>query len=414
MSLVLSIAVSHLRFRRRQTLVSVLGAALGVGFFIGIAAMMQGFQRDFVARVIDVQPHIVIRDEFRHPPPQPVEMVFPGGAVQLVGVKPKDEVRGIRNARAVIDSLRRLPGLHVAPVLSGQVLLRFGAKDVATSVTGIEPEQERLVTNLEKDMVEGSLDALRTSPNAIILGQGVAEKAGVRLNDTVSAVSPEGVALKMTVVGIFASGITLVDNFDSYALLKKVQILQNRPNVVNRIRIKLDDIADASTMARRIEARFGYRAESWEEASRNVLGIFIIQNAIMYSTVGAILIVASFGIFNIISTVVFEKTRDIAILKSMGFTEADIRRIFVLEGLAIGMIGTLVGWLIGYGLVELMASIDIKMEGFVKAQGFILYRTPKHYLISGGVAVVTATFAAWLPARRAARLRPVEILRGGG
>lgn len=414
MPLVLHIALSHLFHRRRQTLVSVLGAAMGVGFFIGIASMMQGFQRDFVARVIDVQPHIVIKDEFRHPPPQPVERTFPDAAVELQGVTPRDEVRGIRNARAIVDALRQTPGLKVAPVLTGQVLLRFGSKDVSANISGIEPEQERFVTNLEKDMVEGSLDALRTSPNAIIIGQGVAEKAGIRMNDTISAVSPEGVALKMTVVGIFASGITLVDNYDTYTLLKKAQILQNRPNVINRIRLKLSDITEASGVARQVEARFGYWAESWEEASRNVLGIFIIQNAIMYSTVGAILIVSSFGIFNIISTVVFEKIRDIAILKSMGFTEADIRRIFVLEGLAIGVVGTLVGWLIGYGLVELLGSIDFKMEGFVKAQGFILYRTPKHYLISGAVAVVTATFAAWLPARRAASLRPVEILRGGG
>lgn len=414
MPLVLHIALSHLFHRRRQTLVSVLGAAMGVGFFIGIASMMQGFQRDFVARVIDVQPHIVIKDEFRHPPPQPVERTFPAAAIQLQGVKPRDEVRGIRNARAIVDALRQNPGLKVAPVLTGQVLLRFGSKDVSANISGIEPEQERFVTNLEKDMVEGSLDGLRTSPNAIIIGQGVAEKAGIRMNDTISAVSPEGVALKMTVVGIFASGITLVDNYDTYTLLKKAQILQNRPNAINRIRLKLGDITEASGVARQVEARFGYWAESWEEASRNVLGIFIIQNAIMYSTVGAILIVSSFGIFNIISTVVFEKIRDIAILKSMGFTEADIRRIFVLEGLAIGVVGTLVGWLIGYGLVELLGSIDFKMEGFVKAQGFILYRTPKHYLISGAVAVVTATFAAWLPARRAASLRPVEILRGGG
>ncbi len=414
MPLALEFALSHLRVRRRQTLVSVLGAALGVGFFIGIAAMMQGFQRDFVARVIDVQPHITIKDEFRTPLPQPAEEAFASGAVELRDLKPIDEVRGIRNARAIVDSLREFPGVRVSPVLTGQVLLRFGAKDVAASITGIEPENERFVGTLEKDLTAGSLLALRTAPNAIILGQGVADKAGVRLGDTISAVSPEGVALKMTVVGLFATGIVATDNFDTYTLLKKAQILQNRPNVINRIRLKLDEVTTASDLAHRIESRFGYRAESWEEASRNVLGLFVIQNGIMYSTVGAILIVASFGIFNVISTVVYEKTRDIAILKSMGFSEADIRNIFVLEGFVVGVIGTLVGWLIGYGLIALMGSFHFKMEGFVKVQGFILYRTPKHYLISGAIATATATFAAWLPARRAARLNPVDILRGGG
>lgn len=412
MPLALDIAVSHLVNRRRQSAISVMGVALGVGFFIGISSLMQGFQRDFVARVIDVQPHVVIKDEYRLPPPQPAETTFPGGAVELHGLKPRDEVRGIRNSRAVLDALAEMPGVATAPTLSGQVLLRYGSKDVSANVTGIEPEKERRVTRIEQDIIAGSLDALHTSANGIIIGEGVAAKAGAALGDSVSVVSPEGVVLKMKVVGIFSSGVTSVDNFDVYTLLKKAQVLQNRPNVINRIRLRLDDIEKASQLAQRIEDRFGYRTESWEEQSRNVLGIFVIQNGIMYSTVSAILIVACFGIFNVISTVVYEKTRDIGILKSMGFREADILRIFVLEGLIVGFVGTLCGWLVGLGIVTLLGSIQFEMVGFLKTQGFVLHKTPAHYLISGGFAIASATFAAWLPARRAARLNPVDIVRG--
>lgn len=412
MALSLDIALSHLVNRRRQSAVSLLGVAMGVAFFIGIASMMQGFQKDFVARVIDVQPHIVIKDEYRDPPPQPAESIYSGGAVELRGLKPRDEVRGIRNAREILASLAGRPGIHVAPTLSGQVLLRYGSKDVSVGITGIEPASERQVTRLEKDMIAGSLDGLYTAANGIILGEGVAGKAGVGLNDTVSVISPEGVVMKMKVVGIFSSGITTVDYFDTYSLLKKAQVLQDRPNVINRLRIRLDDVTLAADTARQLESQFGYRSESWEESSRNVLGIFVIQNGIMYSTVGAILIVACFGIFNVISTVVYEKTRDIAILKSMGFLEADIRRIFLLEGLIVGLIGTVLGWALGFGIVEFLASLEFKMEGFVRTQGFILYRTPLHYLMSGCFAIASAMLAAWLPARRAARLNPVDIVRG--
>jgi len=410
----LSIALQHLSHRRRQTLVSLLGVSLGVAFFIGISAMMQGFQRDFIARIIDVQPHIIVKDEVRAAPRQAVERAYPLGAVALRGLKPREEVRGIRGARNMLATLEEMPGVRVAPALSGNLLLRFGGKDVSVNVTGIVPERERHVTHLEKDLLSGSLDALYTTSNAIIIGEGIATKAGIRKDDLISAVSPVGVVLKMKVVGIFRSNITLMDNFETYTLLKKAQILQNRANVINRLNLRLEDVEQAGTLAADIERRFGYRSEPWQEQSRNVLGIFVIQNAIMYSTVSAILIVACFGIFNVISTVVFEKTRDIGILKSMGFRDRDIRRIFVMEGLIVGMIGTVIGWLMGWGLIEFMASLDFQMEGFIKAQGFVLYRTPRHYAISAAMAIASATLAAWVPARRASRLNPVDIVRGAG
>ena len=412
MMLVLDIAFGHLRKRKRQTVVSVLGVALGVGFFIAIAAMMQGFQQYFVKKIIDVSPHIVMKDEFRSAPQQPVERLYGDGAVSLAGVKPRNEPRGIKDGQATTAELARLPGVAAAPSLQGQIFLRYGSRDVSATLIGIEPERERRVTNIEGDLIAGRLDDLYTVANGIILGEGLADKVGARRDDTLSVVSPAGVALKMKVVGVLRSGITTVDNFIAYALLKKAQVLQDRPNVVNQIRLHLADVETAQDLARRIEARFGYRTEAWQETNQNVLGIFVIQNGIMYSTTGAILVVAAFGIFNIISTVVLEKTRDIAILKSIGLEERDIQAVFLLEGLLIGVLGAMLGWGAGFGLTELLGTVRFEIEGFVKSQGFYLSYSPTHYLIAAGVAVAAATFAAYLPARKAARLDPIAILRG--
>jgi len=412
--LALDIALRHLLHRRRQTLVSLLGVTLGVAFFIAISAMLQGFQRDFISRIIDIQPHIIVMDDVRQPPRQPVERAYPDGAVLLHDLKPREETRGLRGARNMLATLEETPGLHVAPALSGNGLIHFGGKDISVNIIGINPEQERKVTHIEKDLLSGTLDSLYTTSNAIILGEGVAKKAGIRKDDLINVVSPAGVMMKMKVVALFSSGITVLDNFDTYVLLKKAQVLQNRPNVINRLKIRLDEVEQAGPLAARIERQFGYRAEAWQEQSRNVLSIYVIQNAIMYPTVSAILIVACFGIFNVISTVVFEKTRDIGIMKSMGFRDSDVRLVFVMEGLIVGVIGTLIGWLIGWMLIEFMASLKFEMEGFVKAQGFVLFRSPRHYLISGGMAVLSAALAAWLPARRASRLNPVDIVRGAG
>ncbi len=412
-TLLLDIALGHLRRRRRQTLVSVLGVALGVGFFVGVTALMRGFQQYFIAQVIDVSPHIVIKDDYRAARPQPATLRWPAGAVAVSGVKPRDEPRGIRNARAKLAELEAM-GLAVAPTLQGQVILRYGTRDVPVSLYGIEPERERQVTNVERDLVAGTLDDLRSTANALIVGVGVAERLGARRGDTITAVAPSGVSMSMKITGLLRSGITAIDNGQGYALLKTVQVLQGRSNVVNQIRIRLADIAAAEPLARQIEARFLYRTESWEETNRNILGLFVVQNAIMYSIVGAILLVAAFGIYNIVSTVVYEKTRDIAILRSIGFGRGEIQAVFVIEGVVVGILGGLAGAVVGYALIELLGQVRFENVGGIMSgrDGFILAREVWPYLVGALFALIAAAVAALVPARRAARLNPVDIIRG--
>jgi lipoprotein-releasing system permease protein len=412
--LLLDIALGHLRRRKRQTLVSVLGVALGVGFFVAVNALMRGFQEYFVAQVIDVAPHIVVKDEFRFPSPQPAFAAYADAAVAVSGVKPKSEPRGIRNARARIAEIDALPGVVVAPTLQGQAILRYGTRDVPISLYGIEPERERRVTQVERDLVAGTFDDLRTTANALIVGVGVADKLGATLGDTVTIVSPRGATQPMKLTGLLKSGISSIDNGQGYALLKATQAFLGRINIVNQIRIKLDDVTQAEPIARRIEARLGYRTESWEETNSNILSLFVIQNAIMFSIVGAILLVAAFGIYNIISTVVYEKTRDIAILKSLGFAQGDIQTIFLIEGVIVGILGAMVGAGVGWCLVELLGQIRFAEAGGMMSgrSGFILAREGWPYLAGAGFAILASAVAALIPARRAAKLNPVDIVRG--
>ena len=237
-------------------------------------------------------------------------------------------------------------------------------------------------------------------------------EVGLAMGDLVTATSPTGTVLKMKVAGLMRTGNLQADDSQSFMLLRKAQVLLDRPNVVNQIRMRLDDVNSARTLAARIEARYGYRTESWQEANEDIIALLTIRNIIMYTIVGAILVVASFGIFNVISTVVYEKTRDIAILKSMGFSQRDVLRIFLLEGLIVGLIGTLAGWAIGTAIIIGMGSIELHLTGMTEVRGFVMDTSPFHYLVSGGFAILSSTFAAFLPARKAARLKPVDILRG--
>ncbi len=412
MNLICDIAITHLRGRLRQTTVAIAGVATGVGFAIAMAALMEGSQRNFIETLVDATPHIVIKDEFRHAPLQPVERRYGAGAVALSGVQPKEELRGIRNAKARVAELTGRDGMKVAPILRGEVVMRFGGNDVAASLVGIVPQRERLVSNLETNLVAGALEALDRAANGVILGTGLADRLGVAVGNILTATSPAGTLLRMKVVGLSRSGVVAHDNSESYALLKKVQVLQNRPNVVNRIRIRLEDATAARRVARRLEARIGYRPESWEGANEGILKVLVIRNAIMYTVVGAILLVASFGIFNVISTITHEKSRDIAILKSLGFRARDIRRLFLIESLTLACVGSGLGWALGYGLTRLLGAIEIQARGLTELTSLPIYISPLHYAIAAAFALTAAGIAGYLPARRAAALDPVDIIRG--
>ncbi|HMM13742.1 MAG TPA: ABC transporter permease [Parvibaculum sp.] len=408
----LSIAFAQLMNRRRQTLVSMLGVALGVGFFIATSSIMSGSEQDFVQRLVNNAPHITIKDEFRNPTTQPVFIAFRHGAISLVRTKPREYLRGIKNYSAKVEELSQRPGVIAEAALTGQVIVRFANKDVSASVAGIDPDKEKYLTQVESDMRQGSLERLRTTADGIVIGTGVTDKIGLKMDDLATVISPTGLVKRMKVVGVFHVGNLLLDTGQVYVLLKNAQVLLDKPFIANQIRIKIPNPDDAETFAAQLEARWGYRSESWQEVNRDILGLFVIRNAITYSIVSAIMVVAAFGIFNIISTVVMEKRRDIAIMMSMGFRARDIEAVFLIQGVLVGLLGMAIGWSIGYGLLELLSLVKFNVPGVTERQGFVLDRSFRPFAIGGIFALTAAIAAAWYPARKAAQVRPVDIIRG--
>ena len=417
MRLELSIAVTHLLARKRQTLVSLSGIVLGTAFFLAVSSLMRGSELDFIKRLVDNSPHITVSDEYRGADVQPATLQWPNAAVNVRNVKPQTEVRGIRGHQqklAFIESLNQVSGgLRVAPVLTGSVVLTFAGRVEAVSLTGIVPASMRQVSTIEDKITQGSLDALTANANGIIVGQGLIDKFKLAMGRNLSVATADGVVRVMKIVGIFRTGNAAYDEGQTYALLKRVQTLLNRPNRVNRLIIKLNDPYRARDVASVIEQRIGYKSLSWLEASEDIMNVLFIRNIIMYSVVTAILVVASFGIYNTISTIVMEKHRDIAILKSMGFHAADIRRIFVNEGVIVGLVGSLFGILLGLGLMWALDQITIKPP-FMSGDPVHLpiYRGLQQFAIAFAFAMISSIGASYLPARKGGRVHPVDILRG--
>jgi lipoprotein-releasing system permease protein len=407
--LALEIALTHVRFRVRQSLVAVAGVATGVGFSIMMAALMEGSQNDFMRQLIDALPHIAVSDERRQAPLQPAEVAYAAAAIH--GLTPDARRRGIKNPMAIVASLEGwVPGA-VAPSTKTQGILRYAARDVAVSIIGIDPSREPRVSALAGQMKKGTLASLFRASNAIILGDRLAEKIGARVGSNITVQASNGARVSAQVVGLFRSGIRAVDESTAYVLVKTAQVLAQQTGLVNELRVRVSDPMAAHEVARRIEREVGYKSVSWQEAHEDLLSAFVIRNILMYTIVGAILLVASFGTYNIISTITHEKTRDIAILKSLGLREGVVRRIFVIESLLIGLMGALAGWVLGYALTRALGTIEIR-NPMIDVTRLPLAYSLLHYIIAAAVALGSSLVAGYFPARKASRVYPVDIIRG--
>lgn len=408
------IALRHLLARKRQTLVSLFGIVLGTAFFLGISALMQGSETDFIHRLIDNSPHITVQDQFRNPQSQPIAQMYPSALIQMHRVRPETETRGIRHYEQALDYLQSFPGLKASPMLQGQGLVSFAGKDEALSLNGMVPKDIEKVSTIGNYMIEGSIRDLTANPDGVIIGSELARILSLEKGESITISAATGQVHSFKIVGIFHTGRAAFDQTQVFIALKKVQALLNRPNRANQIIVKLDDPYAARNMSMRIETQLRYKSVSWQEASEDIMSTLALRNVIMYSVVGAVLLVAAFGIYNVISTVVMEKQRDIAILKSMGFHARDIQAVFLMEGVLLGALGCALGLPLGSGIMFGLGRLAFKFPGTTQLTQMPIDWSWQQFAIAGAFALVAAIGAALLPARKAAKVKPVDILRGAG
>jgi len=323
------------------------------------------------------------------------------------------EVRGIRQHEQMVDFLRAQEGVEAASVLLGQALISFAGRDVSITLNGMNPEEVDSVSTISDYMIEGGVDELIINPDGLIVGAELVRRLALEMGENVTVATTSGELRTFKIVGIFRTGRASYDEQQVFADLKRVQALMDRPNRANSVIVKLPDPGTAFDLASRIEAEYGYKAVSWQEASEDILSTLVIRNIIMYTVVSAVLIVAAFGIYNVISTVVLEKHRDIAIMKSMGFKAGDIRAVFLIQGLILGAVGNLFGIPLGCGLMLLLGQIEFNPPGATEAVMMPIDWTWPQFAIASAFAMLAALMAAFLPARKAAQVHPVDILRGG-
>jgi lipoprotein-releasing system permease protein len=408
------VALRQLWERKLLNGIAVGGVTLGVLVLIAMNGIMLGFREKFTSAILKISPHVILFDtELR--PQQPLLRRYAGTLVSahVAHESPTDRQARIKRPYEIVRATRAVADVQAAaPSLSGMALLDFGGKTKSVDLRGIEVDPQDAVTPIHEYMKAGHLRDLETSSDSIALGAGIAEDLGLTIGDTVHAAAPGGRPLDLRVVAIFEAEIPPIDKTRGYTTLRTAQTLLGRPDIINRIEIRLRDSDNAVRVNDALERMFGYDGESWQESNANFLAIFAMQDMVVSFVIGAILLVGGFGILAIQIMIVLQKQRDIAILRSVGLRRADILRIVLLQGVLIALVGGALGDALGKAAIHYLGQLPVKAEGLVKSDTFLCRESPSFYVWGVVFALVVGVVASLIPAYRGSRVEPVEVLRG--
>lgn len=409
------IAMTHLLSKKRQTIVAMLGVTFGIAIFIFQAGLMSGFQTMFIEQTVNTSANIRIYNDVQGERPSLLDRFHDDGKTWNVvrNQKPEVEDPKLKNGKQLMEIISHHPDVAgVSPFIGSQAIFKLGIAQISGRVSGVEIEKENAIFSVEKYMIEGDLLKLETTPNGIILGEGLAMKLGAKVGDNMFVVSPKGIGLDLKVVGIHKSGIVELDNSRAYINIRNAQKLLNVDgSYITDLNIKLKDINKAKPLSVYFQEKFGYTAQDWESANANIFSVFKIQNMVTYLIIASILIVSGFGIFNILMMIIYEKLPDIAILKATGFKDKDIRTIFLTESLVIGILGGLLGLAVGFALQQIVGHIKMDVRGFVAMEYLQFNSSPGFFVFAYMFGLIATALAGYIPARKASRVDAIDIIR---
>jgi len=415
-SVLFDIAKTHLWARKKQSAIAALGVTFGIGTFIILVSFMTGLNGLLDGLILNRTPHIRIYNEIKQSKNQPIELneAYKNKMNVVHSIKPKNSQASILNNQGIINALRidkRVKG--VTPQVSTRIFYQSGSILLNGNLIGINVIEETRLYNFQQYIVNGTPQDLESNDNGVIIGIGVAEKLSLKVGDYVQMVTQNGSTVRLKIVGFFQSGLADIDKLQSYCNIKTAQKAAGESsNYVTDISVKLFDIELAKPMTDEIVHNNNINAVDIKTANAQFETGTSIRNIITYAVSITLLIVAGFGIYNILNMMIYEKMADIAILKATGFSGNDVKRIFIYEALLIGIVGGALGLLMGLGVSYLISISPFETQAIPTIKTFPVNFNPLYYLIGSIFALITTFFAGYLPARKASKIDPVEIIRG--
>jgi len=414
--LIVDIARSLLLARWRQSLVAAIGVMFSITMFITLLGFMNGLNDLLDGLILNRTPHIRLFNEMKPNQHQPVNLSsdFKNGYNFIKSIKSSGSRPEIYNSAAIIRAVQadtRVLGL--APKVTAPVLYNAGTIDITGVVNGIDVVAESDLFRFRDYVTKGEALDLKNVNNSIILGKGVADKLLAEVGDVVQVMTANGERLPLRVVGFFQSGIADYDKVQSYASIATAQKLLGRSNdYLTDMQIKLKDITTAPAVAKEYAQLFQADAEDIQTANAQFETGSFIRSLISYVVGITLLIVAGFGIYNILNMMIYEKMDTIAILKATGFSGSDVQKIFLGIALSIGVVGGVAGLLFGFLLSLLIDQIPFNTAALPTVTTYPVNYDLAFYTIGIVFALVTTYLAGFFPARKASKIDPVIIIRG--
>ena len=406
------IGLRYLKAKRRRrsislnTFISIGGVTLGVGALIATLAVMTGFKEDLRDKILGTNAHVIITDRTSN---------------------------SIKDYPSVIAKVEKLSHVVAAtPFIYNQVLLSSEAAVHGVVLRGVDPRSEARVTDIQKNLVDGRLESLdRKTPAkddkdkilpGIIIGKELAARLGLLMGDKLNVMSPVGTMgplgmipkiRRFEVVGVFDSGMYEYDSTLAYVSLSTAQDFFSMGDVVTGVEVKVDDIFIADRVAAEVERNLGfpYGARDWMKLNKNLFSALQLEKMIMFIILVLIILVASFNIVSTLTMIVVEKNREIAILKAMGATRRAVMRIFMLDGLIIGIVGTAIGIPLGYAACEILQQFYTLPSDIYYISHLPVKIKGLDVLLVSLSAVIISFLATLYPSWQAAKLNPSEALR---
>jgi lipoprotein-releasing system permease protein len=413
--LILNIAIHLLRARLKQTIVAAVGVTFSISMFIALAGFMNGLNDLLDGLMLNKTPHIRLYNEVKPSQNQPVSLSekYKNNSNFINSIKPKDRGKSIYESKKIIANLKldkRI--IDVAAKINTPVFFNSGTIEIAGVINGIEIEHEEKLFKISENIIDGNVTDLSQN-NSIIIGKGLAKKMLLVKGDNINITSSRGIVSMLKIVGISEIGIAEIDNTFSYTSLETAQKLLNQPtNYITDIQIKLFDMQSAPAVSKEFYEKYNTYTIDYQTANAQFETGSSVRTIISYTVGLVLLLVAGFGIYNILNMMIYEKMDTIAILKATGFSGNDVKWIFILLSIIIGVAGGLLGLLLGFIFSYIISIIPFETPSLPNIKTYPISYDAIYYIISMVFALFTTTIAGLFPALKASKVDPVEIIRG--
>jgi len=394
-------------------LMSLAGIVFGVGFFIVTQAQTSGFEEFFIKTILGTDGAIRVEDKFQ----DTLRAMSAGGSdsnsrFKVANRDSRRYIEGVEHPRLVREALRQFGNVSaVSEVVRGSVLVQSSLSGESGQVLGIKLEDHLRASDLASQIIVGDLADFRSDIAGALIGVDLARRLQISIGDTVT-LTAQGESRRFRIDAIFQTGIRDIDKIRLYVHMSEARSLLHRPFGASYLQINVFDRDRATADARAMEEVLEHGAASWQKRERVWLEVFNALRVSSALTVSTIILVSGLGMFNTLAMIVMEKTREISILRSMGYTRRDISRVFLWQGAIVLGVGTALGWVMGAGVTLGVSRLPIRIRGIFSTDHFVVSWSIWHYVTAAITAAVIVMIASLIPARRAVRLEPGDVIRG--